>query len=117
MIGDFNAQLHRDRQGYESVLGPYGESPYRNDNGERLVSFCCTNGVCLGNTFFKHKLIHKKTWTSPDGATQKELDYICISNRWKTSLLDVRVYRGADVGSDHHLIIAKVRLKLKRRII
>ena len=26
----------------------------------------------------------------------------------------MRVYRGADVGSDHQLLVAKVKLKLKR---
>ena len=74
LLGDFNAQVDGDRQGYQSVLGPYGASPSRNENGERLVSFCCTNGICLGNTFFNHKSIHKRTWTSPDGNTEKELD-------------------------------------------
>ncbi|XP_066283048.1 uncharacterized protein [Branchiostoma lanceolatum] len=30
-------------------------------------------------------------------------------------LEDVRVYRGADVGSDHYLSIAKIKIKLKRQ--
>ena len=29
-------------------------------------------------------------------------------------MLDVRVRRGADVGSDHHLVTARIRLKLRR---
>ena len=28
------------------------------------------------------------------------------------SLLDVRSYRGADVASDHHLVVAQLRLRL-----
>ena len=28
-------------------------------------------------------------------------------------MLDVRVHRGADVGSDHHLLVAKIKLKLR----
>jgi len=32
---------------------------------------------------------------------------------WRPSLLDVKVRRGADVGSDHHLVTARVRLKLR----
>ena len=71
------------------------------------------NGISLGNTFFNHKTIHKKTWISPDGSTETELDYFCINNRWRTSLHDVKVYRGADIGSDHHLVVAKIRLKFK----
>ena len=32
---------------------------------------------------------------------------------WKRSLLDVRVKREADVGSDHHLVTAFIKLKLR----
>ena len=32
----------------------------------------------------------------------------------RRSLLDVRVRRGADVGSDHHLLTARIRMKLRR---
>ena len=37
-----------------------------------------------------------------------------ISGSWRRSLLDVKVKRGADVGSDHHLVTAALRLKLRR---
>ncbi|KAJ8353066.1 hypothetical protein AAFF_G00112060 [Aldrovandia affinis] len=73
-----------------------------------------TNGLSIGNTFFKHKQIHKVTWVSPDGNTWNELDYICTSTRWRSSLVDVRSHRGADVGSDHYLVVGKIRLKLKK---
>ena len=42
------------------------------------------------------------------------LTIICINNRWRSSLHDVRAYRGADVGSDHNLVIGKIHLKLKK---
>lgn len=73
-----------------------------------------TNGLSIGNTFFEHKQIHKMTWVSPGGGTWNELDYICISIRWRSSVLDVRSHRGADVGSDHFLVARKIRLKLKK---
>ena len=31
-----------------------------------------------------------------------------------SSLRDVRAYRGADVAWDHHLIVAKIKIKLKK---
>ena len=37
-----------------------------------------------------------------------------MNNRWRSSLQDVRARWGADAGSDHVLIIAKVKLKLRR---
>ena len=114
LIGDFNAKLDQIREGSEGIIGPFGNAQRTNDNGERLRLFCNINGLCICNTFFEHKRIHKLTWRSPDGHTCNEIDYICISQRWKTSVRDVRVYRGADIGSDHHLLGATVKLRLKK---
>ncbi|XP_017322823.2 craniofacial development protein 2-like, partial [Ictalurus punctatus] len=114
LLGDMNAQLSSDRQGWENVIGPHGSAAVTSDNGERLLSLCNLNNLCIGNTYFIHKRIHKKTWRSPDGTTHNEIDYVCIHRRWRLALRDVRVFRGADVGSDHHLLVTSIRLKLKR---
>ena len=78
------------------------------------TSLCVNNGLKIGNTFFQHKNIHKKTRLSPDSNTWNEIDYICINNRWGSSLSDVRVFRGADVSTDHYLLAGKIRFKFKR---
>ena len=36
-----------------------------------------------------------------------------INGTCRRSLLDVRAKRGADVGSDHHMVVAAVRVKLR----
>ena len=41
-------------------------------------------------------------------------DYILVKRRLISSILDTRVYRGADINSDHRLVISKVKLKLKK---
>ena len=38
---------------------------------------------------------------------------IMINGTWKRSLLDVRVKRGTNVGGDHHLVTAFIKLKLR----
>ena len=43
-----------------------------------------------------------------------QIDHLAFSRRWRSSLQDIRVLRGADIGSDHHLLTAKVRLKIAR---
>jgi len=63
---------------------------------------------------FQHRNIHKTTWTSPGGATRSQIDHILINGKWRSSLQDVRAYRGADVASDHNLLVAVVSLKLRR---
>lgn len=50
------------------------------------------------------------TWPN----NRKSIDHICISPQFRRSLLHVRVKRGADAASDHHLRVARVRLKLRR---
>ena len=42
--------------------------------------------------------------------TENQIDHFCISKKFRRSLQDVCVKRGAD----HHLIVSKVKLKLKK---
>ena len=51
------------------------------------------------------------TWTSPDGQHQNQIDYILQKYN---QLISAKVRLGADCGSDHELLFAKLRLKLKK---
>ena len=51
---------------------------------------------------------------SPDGQYQNQTDYILYSQRWRCSIWSAKARLGADYGSDHELLIAKFRLKLKK---
>ena len=59
----------------------------------------------------KYSEAHK---AAKDNVRKDKFDRFCISKKFRRSLEDVRVLRGADVGSDHHLLIAKVEIKLKK---
>jgi hypothetical protein len=61
---------------------------------------------------FPHRKIHKYTGTSPEGKTHNQIDYDLIDWRWHSSTLDVRSFKGADCGTDHYLVVAKVRERL-----
>ena len=113
ILGDLNAKVGSDNTGKEHVMGKHGIGTI-NDNGERLADFCEENNLLIGGTLFQHKHIHKATWTSPDGTTKNQIDHVIINRRWRSSLQDVRAYRGADVASDHTLVLAVVSLKLRR---
>ena len=115
LIGDMNAQISNNRHDIEHVIGPHATARRTNDNGERLILFCSMNNLCIGNTYFAHKNIHEKTWRSSDGHTSNEIDYIRINKRWRSTIQDARAYRGADVGSGHHLMRTSLRLRLKRK--
>lgn len=71
----------------------------------------------MAEPYFKiilHKNIHKTTWTSPDTQTRSQIDHNNITGRWRRTLQDVRAYRGADIGSDHELLVAKLRIKMAK---
>ena len=59
----------------------------------------------------QEKTLHME---SPDGQHGNQIDYILCSKRWRSSIQLTKTRPGADCGSDHELLIAKFRLKLKK---
>ena len=70
--------------------------------------------MVITNTLFQQHKRRLYTWTLPDGQLQNQIGYILCSQRWRSSLQSVKTRLGADCGSDHELLIAKFRLKLKK---
>ncbi|XP_078617289.1 uncharacterized protein LOC144885281 [Branchiostoma floridae x Branchiostoma japonicum] len=105
LMGDMNAKVGSANSGNEGVMGKHGVGTM-NHNGELFVDFCSVNDMIIGGTLFPHKESHKVTWRSPDGSWENQIDHIAISRRWRGTLQDCRIKRSADVGSDHHLLLA-----------
>jgi len=114
VMGDLNAKVGSNNEGYEECMGQQGMGT-QNDNGTRFADLCRENGMVIGGTIFHHKAIHKLTWTSPDGKTRNQIDHLAINQKWRRSLTDVKVIRGADAGSDHFLLLGVLNLKLKKQ--
>ena len=111
IIGAWSAKV-----GSQEILGVTGKFGLgvQNEAGQRLTEFCQENALVIANTVFQQ---HKKrfdTWTSPDGQHQNQIDFILCSQRWRSSIQSAKIRPGADCGSDHELLIAKFRLKLKK---
>ena len=112
--GDFNGKIGNENEnGTDRVMGKEGLGA-KNEGGKRLIELCVNNDLFIGGSAFAHKDIHQYTWTSPDGNTRNQIDHVCIIKRWRRSLLDVRTRRGADVASDHELVISKIKVKLHK---
>ena len=45
---------------------------------------------------------------------RNQIDYTLCSQRWRSCIQSAKTRPGADCGSDHELLIAKFRLKLKK---
>ena len=113
LMGDINAKIGSNNRGYERIMGQHGLGEM-NENGERFAELCANNNLVIGGSVFPHRRVHKATWVSPDLSTENQIDHVCVTKKFRRSLLDVRARRGADVASDHHLLVAKVQLKLRR---
>ena len=96
LMGDLNAKIGSDNTGKDLIMGvqALGEM---NENGELFTDLCAFNELVIGGSVFPHKKIHKATWVSPDGKTENQIDHITISRKWRRSLMDTQVKRGADV--------------------
>ena len=42
------------------ITGAFGV-PEEKDNGRRVVEFCAERGLCVGNTYFEYRSLHKYT--------------------------------------------------------
>ena len=111
IIGDWNAKVRS--QEISGVTGKFVLG-VQNEAGQRITEFCQENALVIANTLFQQHKRRLYTWTSPDGQHQNQIDNILYSQRWRSSIESAKTRPGADCGSDHELLIAKFRLKLKK---
>ncbi|VDO80600.1 unnamed protein product [Schistosoma curassoni] len=115
LMRDLSAKVGMNNNGYEDIMGQHGLGE-RKENGERFANLYALNKLVIDGTIFPHKRIHKSRWVSPDHTTKNQIDHICISKKYTSSMEDVRTRGGADIASDHHqLVVAKLKLKLKNQ--
>ncbi|CAF1270699.1 unnamed protein product [Adineta ricciae] len=112
LTGDWNAKVGDDNTGWETAMGRYGYGT-RNERGENLLEFATLHNLFICNTRFQQKPIHKWTWESPDGIHKNMIDLIIIQKRWKSSVVNCRTFQGADISSDHSLVLCNIKLRLK----
>ena len=70
----------------------------------------------LTNTFGYHKASSRWTWHSPNRQHYSQIDYILVRKRFRSEVNIARTwsFSGADIWSDHDLLIMTCHLRLKR---
>ena len=116
ILGDFNAHVGSRSSQWRSVIGPHGPDEL-DENGERLLDFCATNNLIVSNTWFQHKPIHQLTWyrNGDQSKAGHMIDLVLINRKFRSSMLDTRVFRATHLQSDHELVISTIRFKIKSR--
>ncbi|XP_012940431.1 uncharacterized protein LOC106012332 [Aplysia californica] len=114
---DWNAKVEKDAcKNWKGTCGQYCNSE-SNERGLRLLEFASYNNLVLTNTFSQHTASRRWTWHSPSGEHHNQIDYIMVKKRFQSSSVKIgktRTFPGADVGSDHDLVMMTFHLLLNR---
>ena len=116
VLGDWNAKVGEDAfKNWKGTCGRYC-NPETNERGLKLLESACDNDLVLANTLGKHKVSRRWTWHSPNGGYHNQIDYIMVRTRFMTNVntAKTRSFPGADIGSDHDLVMMSFRLRLKK---
>ncbi|XP_049772260.1 craniofacial development protein 2-like [Schistocerca cancellata] len=106
LMGGYNARIGNRTEGYEKVMGKFGEDMEANRNGKQLLDFCARMGLVITNSFFKHKNIHRYTWEGR--GTRSVIDYIITDQEFRKAVRDTRVFTGFFDDTDHYLICSEI---------
>ena len=113
---DWNAKIGEGAsKNWKGTCGQYCK-PVINERGLRLLEFANCNNLKVANTFGPHKPSRRWTWHRPGGDYHNQIDYIMVKRRFQSSvnIAKTRSFTGADIGSDHELVMMTFRLRLKR---
>ena len=73
--------------------------------------------MVVANTLHRDQVSRRVPWHSPGGVTHKQIDYILVPKRFKSSVntAKTRTFRKPDIGSDHEPVTATIKLKLSTK--
>ena len=110
----FNARVGNDVEEWIGVIGKHGER-VKTDSGSRLLRFSAENEFSIMNTHFEHKEILTFTWKCPGRQLRSIIDYFLVRADLRKDVNDVRVVHGAEIGSDHHLMLMKMKVRGRKQ--
>ncbi|PZC71480.1 hypothetical protein B5X24_HaOG213343 [Helicoverpa armigera] len=104
ILGDFNARVGQSHASWPDCMGSHGVGTL-NENGQRLLEFCSQNLLCVTNTYFKGKFMHKVSWKHPRSKHWHQLDTILTRKKNLGDILHTRTFHSADCDTDHSLVV------------
>ena len=100
------------QEDWGEVCGPCC-NPETSDRGLKLLDFATYSNLVLANTLGNHKPSRRWTWHSPDKTHHNQIDYILVKKRSGIKTNRTRTFPGADVGSDHDMVVMTFQTHLK----
>jgi hypothetical protein len=111
IMGDWNSVVGDEP--YTNIVGPHGLGR-KNHRDLMLINFWERNGLIVNKTWFRKPKRRPYTWKAPGNWSRHQLDYILVKHRFRKSVKDVQTLPGADIDSDHNLLVAKICTRLKK---
>ncbi|KAI3353183.1 hypothetical protein L3Q82_019737, partial [Scortum barcoo] len=72
-------------------------------------------GLSITNTMFEHKGVHHQcTWHQDTLGRRSMIDFVVVSSDLRPYVLDTRVKRGAELSTDHHLVVSWIRWQRRK---
>ncbi|KAI3355548.1 hypothetical protein L3Q82_018375 [Scortum barcoo] len=79
-----------------------------------LVRKAGVHGLSITNTMFEHKGVHQCTWHQDTLGRRSMIDFVVVSSDLRPYVLDTRVKRGAELSTDHHLVVSWLRWQRRK---
>ena len=81
-----------------------------------VSDFATCNNLVLTNILGSHKPSRWLTWHSPDSKLHNQIDYNLVRMRFQSggNVNRTRSIPGADIGSDHHLLLMTFRVNVRK---
>ena len=98
------AHVGSDSETWRGVIGRTGLHDL-NPRSVQSLDFCASHSLSITNTTFSHKGVHKCTWHQDTLGRQSMIDFVVISLGVRPYVMDTRIKIGAELSTDHHLVV------------